>query len=254
MNAELLDAVKLAVKEAVKEEMVSTNEKLDGILESIKKVNERIDDVEKGLQFTSDRLNAAMTVTLPDLSDHVAKVAEALTKHHLQLEVHRRKWNLILHGIDGPAGEDGDATRKSCLKFAKEVLKVKDAENTHIAACRRLSKKRDAGVILRFCDLASRDKWLTSSSNLKGSEKQYSISPDLPHVLRPLKDSLMLKRSLMGQELKRKSNVRFLPQWPFVELRTEGEPSIKPDESLRAIVSKSLGLNHVFNIRESVDP
>ena len=251
IDPKLLAAIREAVKDAVREEMVTINQKLDRFTETVNKLDERIEEVEKGLQFNAERLEAAMTVTLPALADHVTKVSEALTSQHLQLEVHRRKWNLILHGLDGPAGEDAQVTRKACMKFAKDVLKVPDAENTRFAACHRLSREQNAGIIVRFCDLADRDKWLSGTRNLRNSNRKISVSPDLPPVLRPLKDSLMLKRSKMRPELKSKSRVRYLPQWPFAELKVEGQAAINPTETLASIVSKKLGMNHIFRVTES---
>ena len=43
-----------------------------------------------------------------------------------------------------------------------------------------------------------------------------------------------------------KTRLRHLPEWPFVELRTEGQPPQIPDKSLRDITPTILGMNHVL--------
>ena len=172
----------------------------------------------------------------------------------MQIDVHRRKWNLVLHGLNGPAAEDERETRAVCIRFAKDVLKVPDAEDTRIAACHRLSRKQNAGVIIRFADLAQRDRWLAGTRNLRNHDRKVSLSPDLPPVLRPMKDALMLTRSKLAADIKSKSRVRYLPTWPFVELRIDGQPPRRPDTTRADLVTNILGINPVLRIRESVEP
>ena len=162
----------------------------------------------------------------------MARIAESLAHQTLQIDVHMRKWNVVIHGIDGPAEEEEGVTRTKCVNFALEVLKVADVDAWHLAACHRLSRKANAGIILRFTDLAQRDRWLTGTKNLRGHNKKISFSVDLPPILRPLKDSLMLMRSRLEPNIKSKSRVRHLPQWPFVELHIEGQSPKQPQEIL----------------------
>ena len=103
-------------------------------------------------------------------------------------------------------------------------------------------------MIIRFTDLSQRDEWLAGTSNLKGLEKNFSLTPDLPPVIRPYKDQLMLQRKQMPAEVKSKTRIRYLPKWPFVELRTEGQPPVRPDVTLRDITPTILGLNHVYSV------
>ena len=185
-------------------------------------------EVEEGLQFTSERLNTLAAEVIPAMADHMAQITESLAHQTLQIDVHRRKWNIIIHGIEGPAGELEHATRAKCIKFAQDILKVEDAASWHLAACHRLSQRANAGIILRFLDLAQRDRWLTGTKNLRGHPKKISISTDLPPILRPLKDNLMLLRSKLAPDIKSKFRVRYLPRWPFVELKIEGQAPKNP--------------------------
>ena len=105
----------------------------------------------------------------------------------------------------------------------KDVLRVEDANTTVFAACHRLSTKRNAGIIARFMDLAQCDQWLSGTKNLNNYNKKISISPDLPPVLRPAKDELLQERSKLPLQTKIKSRIKFLPHWPFVQLKVEGQ-------------------------------
>ena len=100
--------------------------------------------MERGLQFQTERMDKLMSTILPALANHVTMVAESLTKSHLEQAVHRRKCNLVLHGVDGPAGEDSADTRQACIDFAKESLKVPqpEADNTRFSAGHRLIEQQ----------------------------------------------------------------------------------------------------------------
>ena len=183
----------------------------------------------------------------------MANLAESLALQTLQIDVHRRKGNIGIHGIEGPAGEEETATRDKCVTLARQVLKVEDANAWHLAACHRLSRKENAGIIIRFLDLSQRDRWLSDSKHLKGYARKISISQDLPPVLRPLKDSLMLTRSKLAPNVKAKSRVRHLPKWPFIELKIDGQSPKRPEETLTNIIHKVLGFDHLFKIKEPTE-
>ena len=182
----------------------------------------------------------------------MAKISEGFVKQNLELETHRRKWNLIFHGIKYVAGEDAKVTRAACLTFAKDVLKVADASNTRLAACHRLSRKTDAGIIIRFCDLKDRDAWLASAGNLKHQPTKITLCPDLPPVIRPLKDALMLKRKNLSTELKNESRVRYTPKFPFVELKVK-DTVHKPDTRFSDIVTQVMGFDPCIRIIEPTE-
>ena len=40
----------------------------------------------------------------------------------MDLDVHRRKWSLSIHGLKGEASEDEEVTRDACVKLAKIIL------------------------------------------------------------------------------------------------------------------------------------
>lgn len=229
-------------------------------ISDLKKLVSRVDvletDVEQlktSVEACHDRYQDLTSKTLPDLSEHCAKTLEHLTSYVLSIDAHRRKWNVILHGVEGQLKEDEETTRKKTTDFAHTYLGLSksDADTTAMSACHRLSNKKNAGVIVRFGDLAQRDKWLAGTRKLKDTagDKKISVSTDLPPVIRPLKDELMLKRSKMDFQMKQKTKLRYLPQFPFVELRAEGQSPIRPSKSLRDVTSEVLGnMNLAFPI------
>ena len=194
----------------------------------------------------SDKYDTLKNTTLPALASHVSTVTTNLTLRHLELETHRRKWNLILHGIKGDADEFQHTTRESVLKFAKEKLKIQNTNNIHIAACHRLSRNADSGIIIRFCDLSQRDEWMAATKNLK--DTGISLSPDLPPKLRPIKNAVMLHRKSLSTEEKRKSKVRYLPSWPFVELKFDDKSVFRSPISVNKIVGETLGIDTMIKL------
>ena len=53
----------------------------------------------------------------------------------------------------------------------------------------------------------------------------------------------MKKRKDLPLAKRKKSKLRYLAQWPFVELRVDGETPIRPTESLSDITKSILGLD-----------
>ena len=135
VSTEFLAAIKWAIKDAVVTQLAN----IDKALTQLVQINERIESLEHSMKATSDRLEDAITTMLTAITANMSHLAGALGRRQLELEVHSRKWNLVIHGIQGDAKEDGAVTRQSCVDFAKTVSKVTDAEATAFAACHRLS-------------------------------------------------------------------------------------------------------------------
>ena len=79
-----------AIKRAVKEVLGSQLERIDQALTQLVELNQRMATVEKAMQATSDRLEAAISTLLPSITAHVSQLAEGLARRQLELEVHRR--------------------------------------------------------------------------------------------------------------------------------------------------------------------
>ena len=244
-KAQDVDPVILAaIRQVVREEL----QEIEKAIKDLAEVNARLQVVEDSLTYTGDRLETAITKLLPAITEYMGKVNEALAMRKLESDVHNRKWNVVIHGIQGQAGEPEHVTRATCRKFASEVLKVKGAESTRLAACHRLSQKPNAGIIIRFSDLADRDAWLAGTANLRGRADKVSLSIDLPPVVRPLKDGLLKIRKDLPPDVKGRARLKHIPVWPFVELHVPGQPTHRPVDNPAAIAEKLLGINPYWKL------
>ena len=193
------------------------NRKIDAVKDDIKTcVDLDVEPLKTSLQFQTDRLDDLSKVGIPALAAHVEKVTSALALQTLNLDVHRRKWSLTVHGLPGAAHEDEADTRRAVIQMAQQKLKIQDASPNDLAACHRLKPDAGAGIILRFNDLSKRNKWMTNARNLRGM--QISLSADSPPCLRPcVKELADIKRTL-PDDTKKRSHIRYLPQWPYAFL------------------------------------
>ena len=163
----------------------------------------------------------------------------------LDMEVHDRKWSLIIAGLEGEKGESEKTTRQKCIRLAKEIG-VSDAESTSISACHRLNHaSANAGIIMRFNDLAQREAWLTKARNLRTVNEAVNFSPDLPPVLRKLKKELLDIRKVMSTDEKRLTRVKHTPRWPYVKLeyKDNSKPTILPKYTKQQILTDILGFS-----------
>ena len=163
----------------------------------------------------------------------------------LNLDTHRRKWSLIINGLKGNAGEPELVTRTKVCELAKHKLKIQGVDSHAFTACHRLSQREDAGVILCFQDLYNRNEWLLNAKNLKNSATNVSvsISPDIHPCLRKLRSNILEKRKALPPEQRKLSQVRYLPQWPYICLKVRGQATINPSIEKETIVNSYLENN-----------
>ena len=260
MDPKLINAIRWCIREEnadIRSDIKSIKKRLDKfdkLSQEITSLKSTMESVESGLQFASNKLDHMEEKVIPAVSRLVSTTSQRLLHETLKMDAHRRKWNVVLHGVDGPAGEEESATLQAVKDFAQSALKLTPEEvaGTTFHACHRLSNKENAGIIVRFVDLSYRDKWLSGARNIQSyieslsppvPNKKISLAIDLPPKIRPLKDSLMKKRKDLPLAKRKKSKLRYLAQWPFVELRVDGETPIRPTESLSDITKSILGLD-----------
>ena len=82
-----------------------------------------------------------------------------------------------------------------------------------------------------------------------------SFSPDLPPVLRPLKNDLLKLRRELPQEEKRNTRVKYLPSWPYVQLvfKDNSRPPVTSPRTKDQVLSDVIGFspNLRFSLNES---
>ena len=245
VDPEVLAAIKIAIQPVVEAQATiqasqnAMTQKLDQAKGELASIRDKVEALETSVQASDSRVETVITDALPSITTHIASITTALAMRQLELEVHRRKWALIINGVAGAANERDDDTRASCIRLANDTLKVPNAGNTRISACHRLSQEPDAGILIRFTDLSQRNLWLQNAKNLKG--KDISISPDLPPVLRKLKKDILTQRKELSPPLRKQSNIRYLRQWPFVKLAIKDQQDLYPRILQTVIVKDLLG-------------
>ena len=183
--------ISFPVKNEVK---VTTKDEVDTLLSRLGNIEQQM-KLSADLKATVNAVETSKTYasgrngqnSLPTLAHHIQELPTGLALQTMNLDVHRRKWSLTIHGLKGEAGEDEKVTRDACLKLAKDHLGIPDAATTDFAACHRLSKQACSGIIMRFRDLSTRNTWLGNAKQLRDHPDAIKIS-HLPPVLRPMKE------------------------------------------------------------------
>ena len=227
------------LKESLNSDVAELKERLstiDAQLQQALALKDTVAAIEEALDQTGQR--------------QVEQAAVSLALQTLDLDVHRRKWALTIQGLKGEAKEDEKVTRSLCVNLAKQHLGVQDASGSDLAACHRLSGNAGSGVILRFRDLSQRNGWLSGAKGLKHHTDRISVSPDLPPVLRPLKTELLNKRKALPPEQKSKSSLRYLKQWPYIELVCGQNDPIRSTVTKEAIAKEVLGIDPYLDLKE----
>ena len=263
LDSSIMDAIKETVKSAVTDAVTNAVkaefdarmpaiqqaiEDIAALKRDLKDVEGRLETVEEAISDTSARAETTLTSIIPAMADHISEIAEALSMRQLDLEVHGRKWALIIQGIEGTANEDQKVTRQKCVTFATSKLGIRDAGAMPLAACHRLQPAAGSGIIIRFCDLADRNTWLDSARNLRNQDIKVNISPDVPPVLRGIKKDLLQKRKDLPAEEKRFSHIKYQRQWPYMFLARKGKGPINSTISKQDIIRAVLNMNPAFKV------
>ena len=195
------------------------------------------------MNYMSSQVDRVVDETVPAVSSQVTELVTALSMQLIQLENHNRKWNLIIQGVKGSAGEPETTTRQKCIDLAKSHLQVADADGALFAACHRLKQQDNAGIILRFCDLQQRNRWLMGARHLSHHPDNISITPDVAPAIRPIRKDIMMQRKTLAPEIKAMSSVRYLAQWPFIQLAIRNQQPTLPRVTKDEVASLLLGRN-----------
>ena len=239
-----------AAQTALKQEWSQRLDRIEDQLKQLAEVGQTVSQVEDAIQFQSQRIDDLLKVTLPAITDYVEKMVNASVIQTLDLDAHRRKWSISIHGLPGPAGEDEATTRKACVALAQQHLRVPDAAEADIAACHRLKQEPNAGITIRFVDLSKRNKWMAGAKHLKGHDGKISMTPDMPPPLRKLRTELLAIRRNMPPEQKTQTSIKYLKTWPYVELSVPGGDNIRPTTSQSDVVANILGIHPRLSLAE----
>ena len=242
---DMIPLIRQVIKEEVSQRLDQLEQKINEIVllrSTVNKCEAKLNEFERSVEFSGSQINDLIQETIPSLETKFKEMTETVCTKILDIDVHRRKWSLIISGLSGQEREQETNTRAKVKMFASEKLKIDDAEAHQMAACHRLNQNKDAPVIARFVDLDHRNKWLSSAKNLKGSNENISITPDIPPVLRPLKIDILQQRKALPAAQKSTSTVKYLPRWPYISLSIKGQPTKYSSISQETIMKNYLGL------------
>ena len=242
------DNIMEAIRKVIKEENKVLCDKLDNAITKLEALSAKCADNEKGLSDCAAKVEEITSNLVPRLFKKVTETMTQLSIKLIDMDCHSRKWSLIVHGVKGEPHESNQETAKKCVELATNFLGVRDASVRDFAACHRLKADRDAGIIVRFVDLNMRDRWLAGAKGLTKCPERVSISPDLPPVTRILRTELVKKRNTLPADIKRKSSIRYLKTWPYVQLSIKNEPSIVPNAKKESVIESFLGQTLKFDL------
>ena len=240
---------------SISDELIKRVQSLESEVAEVRSLDltNKIQTIQSDLSSHETLMNNLKKDTLPSLVGHLNQVVNALALTHLNSEVNRRKYTLVVHGIKGQRKEEASVTRKKLIDSAKTLLGVSAAESD-FAACHRLNfNEPDTGIHARFVDLSKRDIWLSNTKKLSKipKNKSISISIDVPPCLRKVKKELTDLRKTLPPEAKRRSYVKHLPSWPYFQL-------IERDGEIQRVTKHSftksqIALSALHDLRDHVD-
>ena len=216
-DAAFWNKMRKIIREEVSIELKDTVGKLEKKVDDLLLLGQNVHSLKESIEFQSKRFDDLKTKELPSLATHYNKVVTAMALQNVDLNMHRRKWSVVIHGIPGRAGEDNMVTRKAVVDMAMQQLGIPHANLHDFGACHRLKQDANAGIIARFLDLSTRDEWLANCKNLRNT--RISINVDLPPCLREVNKQLATKKKDLPPDIKRRSYIRHLPSWPYLYLQ-----------------------------------
>jgi DNA repair exonuclease SbcCD ATPase subunit len=242
---ELISLIRQVIKEEISDKLVDIEKKLDQINilnDKVNKVEAKMSELEDYISFNGDQIKNLQDNTIPTLERKLQEITESVSNKIIEIDVHRRKWSLIISGLPGDSQESETNTRTKLKQFGKDTLKITNAEHHQMAACHRLAQENDAPIIVRFVDLDERNEWLANAKNLKGTNMNVSISPDIPPILRPLRKDILSQRKALSPQQKKDSRVKYLPRWPYITLFIKGKGTKFPKVKQETLIRDYLGL------------
>ena len=79
----------------------NTNQKTDETLAKVSAMQASVFELERAAADVSMRVETVERTSLPALAAHVATVTTNLASYTMDLDVHRRKWPLLIQGLKG---------------------------------------------------------------------------------------------------------------------------------------------------------
>ena len=228
VSKEILAAIQTAVKDAVATALLTAMKAWEDKISALQ-------DQTAALEFKSANLEKENST----LKVQLESIATTSALNAIDKEVYNRKWNVIIHGINGQKNEPENVTEDKVREMGTKILKINNANDrvAHpFAACHRLSQVANSGIIVKFGNLTSKNEWFAQTKNLRSHQGKISISQDLPPILKPLKSELLGHRKMLPSDQKQKTKMIFSKSWPYLSLKLPDGSLYKPKQGLDDIL------------------
>jgi hypothetical protein len=230
VSTEMMAAITAAVAKAINEEVPKV------VDTTMKKWTEQLIELEERCEVAEAKA-AEAEKEVAHLTHRLKEVSVTNALHSVDRDVYSRKWNVIIGGLPGIEHETDTSTEAKVRDMAKTQLKIPSAHAMTLAACHRLSQKKNAPIIVKFVNLSDRNSFLSNAKELKNTQMNISISPDLPPILKDLRDEILKERKNQPTEQKKQSKIEYTKSWPYMTLKSNGK-HYKPEFSVERLVTK----------------
>lgn len=226
LSPDIMSAITAAVEKAVAKAVAK--EVPIAVDAAMAKWNEKLEVLEKRCETAE--------AEVAQLKTELKQVAVMNAFHAVDRDVYSRKWNLIITGLPGIQSEPDSQTEIKVRDLANKNLKIPREENLLLAACHRLSQKANSPIIVKFVNLRDRNLFLKNAKELKNTGAKISISPDLPPILKDLRDEILKHRKDLPPHQKATSKIEYHKSWPYMTLQSNGN-FFKPEFSTSKLLT-----------------
>ena len=109
-------------RDAIKNEFGNHLDELESAVQSLTETQGTMRGLESSMDFSGQRLDDLQQTALPAVAQNIKQIASQLALQTLNIDIHLRKWSLMIQGLKGAADEDEDTTRQACVRLAKEHI------------------------------------------------------------------------------------------------------------------------------------
>lgn len=203
-----------------------------GKLDELMPLKQTVGDIEASIKLMSEKYDKVLVDIakhdgeIKSLKSRVSKLEKSNSEHDLskvstavnELEYHSRKLNIEIHGIK----QTKDESLMSKVNEIASKLSLQPINEQSITAIHRLPSKADKipGIIVRFVNQATRDRWLDKRKVLQSVAPGHFISENLT-----ARNRALLK---LAKDWTSENGYRFA--W-----HRNGKVLVKKDEGCRAL-------------------
>ena len=130
MKPIIIEDVREVIREAIMPRLAKLEENVEKFsdMKDMLLEQQKLLQIKDSLDFTENQINGICNKIIPDLDKKYGDLITNLCMNILVMDTHRRKWSIIINGIQGEAGEAERLTRSKAHSFACNKLKIPGAD------------------------------------------------------------------------------------------------------------------------------